>query len=141
MIDITAEQPITMREAARLYGSSRGGRPTHVSTIVRHIVRGTRLRTGEVVRLEGGRIGGKWITTRESIQRYVERLTRAALSETQATEAPIVRPSDRRYKEPARTDRKLDEIFGPALPGGSTRPSRAKPPKRRTATAAKGGSR
>jgi hypothetical protein len=124
MIDITAEQPITMREAARLYGSSRDGRPTHVSTIVRHIVRGTRLRSGEIVRLEGARIGGKWVTTRQSIQRYVERLTAAVLTEGDLAGVPTISSSTRRQRELKRVDHELDEAGITSTPGRRSRPRR-----------------
>src|SRR5262249_40842843 len=108
MIRIDEEQAITSREAAKLYGSSRDGRPTHASTIVRHILKGTKLPSGEVVRLEGGKIGKKWITTRQAVQRYVDTLTRVALAETEPADAPTPAISPRRQRELARVDAALD---------------------------------
>jgi hypothetical protein len=124
MIDVTTEQSINMREAARVYGASRGGRPTHVSTIVRHIVRGTRLRSGETVHLEGGRIGGKWVTTRQAIQRYVERLTAAVLAEGDLAGVPTTASSTRRQRELERVDHALDGAGIATTPGRRSRPRR-----------------
>jgi hypothetical protein len=127
MIDIDQEQAITLREAARLYGSSRGGRPTHASTIVRHIVKGTKIPGGEVVRLEGGKIGKKWITTRQAVQRYVDTLTRVALAETETAEATTATVSKRRQQELARVDRDLDAAGIVSHPTPARRGRKAQP--------------
>jgi hypothetical protein len=111
MIDIATEHILNPREAARIYGRSRAGRPTHVSTIIRHITLGTRLPSGEIVRLEGLRLGGRWVTSQEAIQRYVERLTSAALGSTETGEAPPVR-SAARERELVAIDRELDRVLG-----------------------------
>jgi hypothetical protein len=108
MIDITREQAISLGDAARLYGSSRGGRPTHISTVLRHITRGTRLPGGEVIRLEGARLGGRWITSVESIQRYIERLTAVSLGDEPCPALPM-RTSVRRQRELDRVHRELDK--------------------------------
>jgi hypothetical protein len=107
MIDFISEQAIPLGEAARIYGTSRGGRPTHVSTVLRHITRGTRLPSGEIIYLEGARLGGRWVTTREAVQRYIERLTEAALGQAQCAPAHV-RTSASRQRELTRVDRSLD---------------------------------
>jgi hypothetical protein len=107
MIDITTEQAIGLRDAARLYPSFRRDRPTHISTVLRHITRGTRLPCGETVRLEGARLGGRWVTTREAVQRYVERLTASALGDDSSASAPTIRTTSRRRRELERVDREL----------------------------------
>src|SRR5438552_3149705 len=78
MIDLASEQRIGLHEAAKLYPSFRNGRPTHISTPLRHITKGTKLPSGEIVRLEGARLGGRWITSIEAVQRFMERLTAGA---------------------------------------------------------------
>jgi len=70
MIDIHSENLINLRTAATLRPSGRNGRPTHVSTVFRWIQRGVR-----GVRLEAVRIGGSMYTSREALQRFVDRLT------------------------------------------------------------------
>jgi hypothetical protein len=108
MIDITSEQAIPLGEATRIYGASRGGRPTHISTVLRHITRGTKLPDGQTIYLEGARIGGRWVTTREAVQRFVERLTTAALGQVQPVGTSAIRTSARRQRELSRVDRALD---------------------------------
>lgn len=70
MIDLTEEKAISLNEAATLVPSARQGRPTHVSTLIRWITAGV-----EGNRLEAIRLGGRWVTSREALQRFAERLT------------------------------------------------------------------
>lgn len=64
------ETRLGMTEAARLIPSKKQGKPTHVSTVKRWILRGSR-----GVRLEGIRVGGQWITSREALERFSAALT------------------------------------------------------------------
>jgi hypothetical protein len=75
MIDLTTETPIRLHEAARIAGSGRGGRPIHLSTVLRWVLRGVPGPSGKRVRLEAARVGGHWVTTREALQRWSEALT------------------------------------------------------------------
>src|SRR5690606_36870036 len=71
----THEQPLTIAQAATLYPAR-----TNASTIIRHITRGVKVR-GVVVRLEGQRMGGRWTTTAEAVEWFVDRLNRQADAE------------------------------------------------------------
>jgi hypothetical protein len=75
MIDLKTEVPISLAQATRFYPQYRRGKPPHESMVLRHILKGSRAPDGSVVRLEGLRLGGRWITTAEAIQRFAERLT------------------------------------------------------------------
>ncbi len=75
MIDTTTETPIPLAEAAHLIPPARRGKKTHLSTLLRWILHGARGPAGAIVRLEGIRIGGRWMTTREALQRFAEALT------------------------------------------------------------------
>ncbi|MFO0796375.1 MAG: DUF1580 domain-containing protein [Gemmataceae bacterium] len=86
---LLTEGPIGPAAAARLYGSYRGGRPTHPSTIVRHIQDGVRLADGTVLRLEGVRIGGRLVTSRPAIVRFI------------AAQQPADAPAPARPRSPA----------------------------------------
>src|SRR5262249_1574261 len=99
MIDLTTERLTGLHEAARLYPPFRVGRPTHISTVLRHITRGVRLATGTRIKLEGMRLGGRWVTSVEAVQRFSDRLTAAALGKDTQPEAPSVRMSARRQRE------------------------------------------
>ena len=75
MFDLTLEPPIPLAAAARLVPPGRNGKRCHLSTILRWIMTGAKAPDGTVVKLEGLRIGGRWTTSRQAIQRFAERLT------------------------------------------------------------------
>jgi hypothetical protein len=75
MIDLSNEKPISLTAAARMLPPGRRGRPVSLSCIFRWIVDGIRLPTGEVLRLEGSRCGGRWLTSVEAVQRFMDRQT------------------------------------------------------------------
>jgi hypothetical protein len=108
MSDLANERQIGLRGAAKLIPSYREGKPTHVSTILRWITKGVRLSNGERVRLEGARLGGRWITSIEALGRFSERLTAGALSTIpdEGGYRPAVEAS-RRRRELDRVDRRL----------------------------------
>ena len=81
--------------------------PTHISTLLRHITKGVRLANGEVVRLEGARLGGRWITSVEAVQRFMERLTASALGDASRSNNSQLRTSTQRSRELERVDRAL----------------------------------
>jgi hypothetical protein len=98
MIDIGSETLISLKDAAARIPSSRAGRPTHPATILRLI---------QERKLEGIRLGGRWLTSIEALQRYAEHETRAALGE-QVSTAPVL--SKRRRAEIDRAEREAASI-------------------------------
>jgi hypothetical protein len=108
MIDLANEQRIGLHEAAKLYPSFRNDRPTHVSTVLRHITKGVRSSNCETVHLEGARLGGRWITSVEAVQRFMERLTTCAVGNASNASAPSIRTTARRLRELAEADAELD---------------------------------
>ena len=75
MFDLTTEALIPLAAAARLVPPGRNGKRCHLSTILRWIMTGAKAPDGTVVKLEGLRIGGRWTTSRQAMQRFAERLT------------------------------------------------------------------
>ena len=75
MIDLTAEEPISLNQAARLLPPGRGGRPVSFNCILRWVLDGARAPHGGIVRLEACRMGARWLTSRQALQRFAERLT------------------------------------------------------------------
>ena len=69
------ETVLSLGEAAALLPAGRKGERCHLSTLLRWIQRGARGPTGERVYLEGVRLGGRWLTSREAIGRFVAALT------------------------------------------------------------------
>jgi hypothetical protein len=88
MIDLSTECPINLNEATRFVPASRGAKRTHLSTILRWILTGAKAHSGEVIRLEALRLGGKWVTSREALQRFAERLTPSLEGRHTATPRP-----------------------------------------------------
>lgn len=77
MIDLTTETAIPLTQAAKLIPPGRSGRKTHLSTLLRWVEAGAAGPGGSRVRLEALRLGGRWVTSREAIQRFAEALTPA----------------------------------------------------------------
>jgi hypothetical protein len=75
MIDVTTETMLSLAQAARILPPGRKGRPTSLSCVLRWILTGIRLPSGGVVRLEAVRLGGRWLTSREALQRFATALT------------------------------------------------------------------
>jgi hypothetical protein len=75
VFDLTTETPLPLSAAAKLIPPGRGGKRTHLSTLLRWILRGAKSPSGEVVKLEGLRLGSRWVTSAQALQRFAERLT------------------------------------------------------------------
>jgi hypothetical protein len=75
MIDLTAESPLSLAQAAKLVPPGRNGKRTHLSTILRWILHGAKAPDGELVRLDGASLGGRWLTSASALQRFSEKLT------------------------------------------------------------------
>jgi hypothetical protein len=99
VIDLATETKIPLSVAANETPPSRNGKRTHLSTILRWILRGAKAPDGSRVRLEAVRLGGRWLTSREALQRFAERLTPSLGGE--ALTAPRSPASRRRASEAA----------------------------------------
>jgi hypothetical protein len=107
MIDTTTEKLIPLNAAAGLVPPARRGKRTHLSTLLRWILKGAKGPAGEVVYLEGIRIGHRWMTSREALQRFAERLTPRPTSAVPVS--PPRTPGQRRRAAEA-AERELDRI-------------------------------
>jgi hypothetical protein len=106
VIDLTTESILSLSQAAALLPPGRGGvRPT-LSCIVRWILKGAKSPSGERVRLEGIRLGGRWITSREALQRFAERLT----PQLDNNVIPPPRSLSKRQRTSERAARELDRM-------------------------------
>lgn len=75
VIDLVNETPLSLMAAARMLPPGRRGKPVTISCIFRWIADGVRAPGGERIRLEALRAGGRWITTAEALQRFMDRQT------------------------------------------------------------------
>jgi hypothetical protein len=105
-IDITTESTCGLTEAAKLVPAAHGGRKTHISTLLRWILDGVNSPSGVKVRLEAVRLGNRWITSKEALQRFAERLTPAVGDMPPATP----RTPTQRQRAAERAGAELDRI-------------------------------
>ena len=90
MSTILVESTLSLHDACRLLPSSRAGKKLNLCTIWRWITGGVRAIDGTRVRLEAVRVGGRWLTSREAIERFS-----ASLTGTPTEAAPIRTPAAR----------------------------------------------
>lgn len=93
MIDIHTEQLLTLKSAARSIPGRDGDRPINISTIWRWVL---------ARKLESIRIGGIRYTSRQAIQRFVERLN------PEQTTAPAIRTATQRRRASEKAARELE---------------------------------
>lgn len=75
MSAILSENLLTLHDAAQLLPSNRVGKRVNFSTIWRWALKGIRAIDGRLVKLEAARVGGRWLTSKEAIERFSEALT------------------------------------------------------------------
>lgn len=73
MIDLS-EKLLSLADAAKFLPAGRRGRPVSISCLLRWIVVGVRTPSGKV-RLEAIRVGSRWLTSSEALERFADRLT------------------------------------------------------------------
>ncbi len=107
MIDLSTEKTLSLTQAAHepIFPPGRkGARPT-LSCVLRWVLKGLKGPHGRLIRLEAVRLGGRWITSREAIQRFADALTPRLDGEP----APVPRTPCQRRKAAERAERELDE--------------------------------
>jgi hypothetical protein len=100
-IDFLREKVINLHEAPEYLGHGRQGQRPHVSFLVRAIKTGIR---GQ--KLEAVRLGGRWLTSVEALQRWCEAQTP---SSPESTQKPATKRHRRAASSQDHVDRLLDE--------------------------------
>jgi hypothetical protein len=106
VLDLTHETPLPLAAAAKLVPPGRNGKRTHLSTLLRWILQGAKSPSGEIVRLEAARLGARWVTSREALQRFSAALT-PTVSDTSPTPP---RSPDARRRASERAAKKLEGV-------------------------------
>ncbi len=77
MFDAMTEDLIDLRQACREkpFRNAKTGKPAHISSMFRHVMRGARAANGERIRLETIRVPSGLRTSREAVARFIARLT------------------------------------------------------------------
>ena len=96
--EIEAGHGLSLSKAARILGG------VDPSTVFRFIMRGAKSESGEPVRLEGIRLGGRWATTRTALERYVRALA------SPVKQQPATEPKAKPRKQVGAAARKLQAL-------------------------------
>lgn len=104
--DLSAETLLSLPQAACKIPSFRAGKPVSAQCIWRWIRQGVRVPDVGVVRLEGIRLAGRWLTSAEALSRFV-----AAQQPVDAEETPTpTRTDGQRRRASERAAKKLDKL-------------------------------
>jgi hypothetical protein len=109
MIELATEKTFPLSHASKFLPSARRGRdgrssPVSLSCLLRWVLDGVRTPDGKRVRLEALRLGGKWVTSLEALQRFAE-------AQTPMLEQPsisIPRSPAKRQKAALRAEKALE---------------------------------
>jgi hypothetical protein len=104
MIDLTKEHLLSLAQAAKLQPNGRRDRPMSLSCVFRWVLHGVRGPDGKVIRLEALRLGGRWLTSREALQRFAEAQTPCLDG---AHDSPAPRPPSTRQRASERAAAEL----------------------------------
>lgn len=99
MSSILSEQTLRIQEAAKVARVS-------FATLWRWILRGCPDASGMRIRLEAIRCGGKWLTSREALDRFAERLTPRLNDDP----TPLPRPVAKRRAASERAAKALERV-------------------------------
>ncbi|HYV37592.1 MAG TPA: DUF1580 domain-containing protein [Gemmataceae bacterium] len=103
MINLVTEHLLSLTDARRLLPAGRNGSAVHLSCILRWILTGAKAPGGDRIRLDAARVGGRWLTSREALQRFAE-----ALTPSLDDKAPRARTPRQRERSAARAAKELE---------------------------------
>ena len=104
MSTILQESLLTLHDAAQLLPSNRVGKRVNFATVWRWALKGIRAIDGRLVRLEASRVGGRWLTSREALERFAAALTPSADA------APPVRTPAARKRANETAKKRLEDM-------------------------------
>src|SRR5262249_46280993 len=96
---------LSLAQAARRFPPYRLGRPVSPSTIWRWINDGVELPDGSIVRLDGVRVAGRWLTSAEAIVRFIE----AQMPDLDKPRSPLPTPTKRK-KAAEKAGKRLEKL-------------------------------
>jgi hypothetical protein len=99
--EIQTGQGLSISAAGRGFPGHRGNNSIDPSTIFRWIKKGARAVDGTVVKLAALRVGGRWLTSKSAVARFVEALT-AAADPGENSSAPMLRSPTERQRASVR---------------------------------------
>jgi hypothetical protein len=109
-IDLLRETIVSFAQAARRVPPTRGEKPTSPSTIWRWFRRGCKAADGRVVHLEAVRLGGRWVTSLESLARFCAALTGGASLQATPPDRPSTRTGAQRLRDSQHAEVELSKV-------------------------------
>jgi hypothetical protein len=106
MIDLSNETILALSNAAKNLPPGRKNRPVSFQCVLRWVLNGARAPDGQLVKLEALRLGGRWVTSKEALQRFAEALTPTFAG---SPASPTDTPRQRR-KAAEKVERELEEL-------------------------------
>jgi len=106
--EVLAGDGFSLAEAARVVPAFRAGKPTHPATVWRWAAKGIRLPGGQLVKLEMCRIGGRQLTSRAALARFMGALTPPTDTDPEPASAPST-PA-KRTRLATRVSEELDRL-------------------------------
>jgi hypothetical protein len=99
--EVLAGAGLNLGQAARRFPSYRESKPVNPSTVFRWITGGVRLPGGARVRLDAVRLGGRWLTSVQAIERFIAAQT-PTFDDAAAARPPKKRPRARAAERAAK---------------------------------------
>ena len=106
MIDLSNEQTLSLQQACRMLPRGRRGAIPHLSTVLRWILNGIKGPQGTRIKLEAVRLGSRWVTSVEALQRFADRLTPSGDDDRSL---PVSRSTGARQRASNRAARELEK--------------------------------
>jgi hypothetical protein len=107
MIDLKHETTITLAQAAARLPPNRLHRPVTASCVLRWVLSGVKVPGGGRMKLEAVRLGGRWLTSVEALERFAARQTPGLDA---ATNGAPPRPPASRQRASERAEKELAKI-------------------------------
>ena len=105
--EIQSGSGLSLAAVGRTLPGHRGNSSIDPATVFRWMKSGTRAANGAVVRLEAVRVGGRWVTSREAVARFIAASTTASSTDCPA---PSPRPSGNATQRAAAANKRLEAI-------------------------------
>ena len=105
LVEIQSGGGLSLSAAGRLFPAHRGDGTVDPSTVFRWVTKGARAADRRAVRLEAVRVGGRWLTSKGAITRFVALLT--TTDSAVPASLPAARSTTTRRKSSERAAREL----------------------------------
>lgn len=104
LAEIQAGGGITLSAVGRQFPGHRGGKSVNPSTVFRWVMTGAKATDGQRVQLEAVRVGGRWLTSKAAVSRFVD-----ALSSSGRESQPLLRTPAARNRASEAAAAQLDQ--------------------------------